>query len=124
MTTYRPERRSSSDDVSEKSGGTSPVFIDEKVPPLGVPILNPSSGLWARWKQPSPDLDSIATQPSVFDEPITLEAYRPPPQVGIHTLNYLSTSCLHQYENTHRFDPLARWTWREEKVEALLSPGI
>jgi len=46
------------------------------------------------------DLDAIATQPSVFDDPVTLELYRPP----------------QSYENTHRFDPNARWTFREEKV--------
>jgi hypothetical protein len=51
------------------------------------------------------DLDSIATQPSVFDDPVTLEVYRPPPG----------------YENTHRFDPDARWTWREEKVTSARS---
>ncbi|KIJ66393.1 hypothetical protein HYDPIDRAFT_86987 [Hydnomerulius pinastri MD-312] len=45
------------------------------------------------------DLDGVATQPSVFDDPVTLDVYRPPPQ----------------YENAHRFDPDARWTWREEK---------
>jgi hypothetical protein len=45
-------------------------------------------------------LDNIATQPSVFDEPKGLEAYRPPAN----------------YENAHRFDPAARWTWREELV--------
>ena len=46
------------------------------------------------------DLDAIATQRSVFDDPKTLDVYRPPPQ----------------YENAHRFDPQARWSWREEKV--------
>ncbi|KAF8755011.1 Major Facilitator Superfamily [Rhizoctonia solani] len=45
------------------------------------------------------DLDSTATQPSVFDDSKTLEIYRPPAS----------------YENAHRFDPDARWTWREEK---------
>ncbi|KAJ7110332.1 major facilitator superfamily domain-containing protein [Mycena crocata] len=95
--------RASSSENSEK-GGLSPVapsFTDEKnpsLPPLGAPISS-STGLWTRWKRPALDLDSIATQPSVFDDPVTLEAYRPPPQ----------------YENTHRFDPAARWTWREEK---------
>lgn len=58
------------------------------------------SGLWGRSRLKRRDLDSVATQPSVFDDPITLELYRPPPQ----------------YENAHRFDPSARWTWREEMV--------
>ncbi|KAJ6520345.1 major facilitator superfamily domain-containing protein [Mycena sanguinolenta] len=92
MTTYIPdEKRRSSDDLSEKSS-------EDKSLPLGATVTR-SSGLWGFWKQPAIDLDSIATQRSVFDDPITLEAYRPPPQ----------------YENTHRFDPAARWTWREEK---------
>ncbi|KAJ7492121.1 major facilitator superfamily domain-containing protein [Mycena latifolia] len=95
MTTYLPDNRVSSDEGSIEKV----AFQDEKISPLGVPIENGSAGLFARWKQPAQDLDSIATQPSVFDDPITLEAYRPPPQ----------------YENTHRFDPAARWTWREEK---------
>lgn len=46
------------------------------------------------------NLDAVATQPSVFDDPVTLELYRPP----------------QSYENTHRFDPNARWTLREERV--------
>ena len=46
------------------------------------------------------DLDALATRPSVFDDPVTLELYRPPKS----------------YENAHRFDPNARWTFREERV--------
>ncbi|KAG7099772.1 hypothetical protein E1B28_001584 [Marasmius oreades] len=64
--------------------------------PVGAPVEKSRGNLWGRW---SVNLDSVATQPSVFDDTVTLEAYRPPPQ----------------YENTHRFDPGARWTWREER---------
>lgn len=84
MTTYLPDNRASSDSLSDEKGEISPAArsLDEKNPPLGVPIESGSAGLWARWKQPALDLDSVATQPSVFDDPITLEAYRPPPQVS------------------------------------------
>ena len=58
------------------------------------------TGFWRRPWMAKHDLDAIATQPSVFDDPVTLELYRPP----------------QSYENTHRFDPNARWTFREERV--------
>ena len=102
---------SSKDSIENEKNLKVDVILDEteEVPKLGVPLNSSPGGddnqvefsrLWNFWREPKIDLDAIATQLSVFDDKTTLEIYRPPPE----------------YENVHRFDPLARWTWREEKV--------
>lgn len=91
-----PSTAGSLDD--KEQGSFRAPSISKDVPPLGEPLDDGSDRMFQKSNNRPPD--AIATQPSVFDDPLTLEIYRPPPQ----------------YENAHRFDPLARWTWREEKV--------
>lgn len=65
---------------------------------LGVPLRH-KRFFWQRSSKSSYDPDAIATLPSVFDDPDTAERYHPKPA----------------WENYHRFDPGARWTWGEEQ---------
>lgn len=103
---YSARKKSTEDSYDEKvdlSSPTASLTNEKAVAPLAVPRDSRETAgltLWQYWRQPAHDLDAVATQPSVFDDPATLEAYRPSPK----------------YENTHRFDPSARWTYREEKV--------
>ncbi|KAI1264539.1 MFS general substrate transporter [Xylariaceae sp. FL1019] len=69
----------------------------ENNPPLGEPAEK-NQLFFSRISKT--DRDAIATQPSVFDDPETAEKYHPP----------------QEWENYHRFDTKARWTWGEESA--------
>ncbi|TFK56233.1 MFS general substrate transporter [Heliocybe sulcata] len=96
------KQRAFTESIKEKDDAAVDIqsLHSKESPPLGVPKEPRTLGLWSRIRQRRDrhDLDGIATQPSVFDDSVTLEVYRPPAA----------------YENAHRFDPGARWTWREE----------
>lgn len=84
-------------DYQKKGISSSKPPSAQSIPPLGVPAAE-RRWFWQR-SDKTVDGEAIATQESVFDDPDLAKHYQP----------------RDDWENLHRFDPLARWTVNEER---------
>lgn len=94
----RDSKESSSSDLSkpriDEVASTKSDLVDEDPTPFRW------TDVFLGRKRPAFDLDATATRRSVYDDPALAKHYWP----------------NSNYENLHRFDPEARWSYREEKV--------
>ncbi|TEB29990.1 allantoate permease [Coprinellus micaceus] len=104
MSSPSPNEKSARDSKASSTSDLSKTKVDTKLSSVADLVdEEPTPFRWADWltgrKRQQVDLDSIATQRSVYDDPSLAKHYWP----------------KSDYENIHRFDPDARWTYRQEK---------
>jgi len=85
--------------VTKYGGDPEKLHIEQLPEPIQT---HPITTLFKRKHRNNPQ--SIATQASVYDDPIQAQYFLPHPK----------------YENLHRFDPSLIWTWEEETVSKQL----
>lgn len=93
-------KKGSSDDVLTTSSIPGEDRAKTDLVEDEVPAFRLSTWLFNRKVYNLHDENDIATRRSVYDDPDLAQFYLP----------------KKDYENIHRFDPKARWTYKEERV--------
>ncbi|KAJ5817793.1 hypothetical protein N7447_007801 [Penicillium robsamsonii] len=95
MATVYTAKKGPNESISALRGTDTESSTSLDIEPLGEP--GDERRFWFQ-RGKGYNADAVATQPSVYDNPDTAKEFQPQAD----------------WENLHRFDPSARWTWSEE----------